>query len=50
MASGYTYCPCCGDETVSSDMAYPELCLLCEEAECDPDANDCLCADGEAAE
>ena len=34
MASGYTHCPCCGDDTISSDMAKPELCELCEGAGC----------------
>lgn len=36
MSSGYTYCACrdCSDDTVSSDMADPELCSLCEDAGC----------------
>ncbi len=34
---GYTDCRCptCFDATVSSDVAKPELCSLCEEAGCD---------------
>jgi hypothetical protein len=34
MASGYTLCPCCGFDTVSSDETEPELCSDCEEAGC----------------
>ena len=30
-SSGYTRCPCCDYDTVSSDMDNPELCLQCEE-------------------
>lgn len=42
--SGYTQCPCCGDDTVSSDVTKPELCELCEEAGCEPDGSDyCQC-------
>ncbi len=42
--SGYTNCACrdCFDVTVSSDLAEPELCSLCDEAGCEP-------ADGECA-
>lgn len=39
--SGYTQCPCCGEDTMSSDMSKPELCELCEEAGCDSDGTDC---------
>ncbi len=39
--SGYTQCPCCGDDTVSSDMGAPELCELCTEAACEPEDDDC---------
>lgn len=35
MSSGYTYCLCCGDDTVSSDTSNPELCELCVDAGCD---------------
>lgn len=42
--SGYTQCPCCGDDTISSDMAKPELCELCEAAGCEiPTSDDCDC-------
>jgi hypothetical protein len=41
--SGYTHCPCCGYDTVSSDMDEPELCSDCEEAGCDPDGSDPQC-------
>lgn len=41
--SGNTSCPCCGYDTVSDDMAQPELCSDCLDAECDPDGGDPRC-------
>jgi hypothetical protein len=37
--SGYTDCACrdCFDIAISADVDYPELCGLCEDADCDPD-------------
>lgn len=43
MASGYTLCPCCGDDTISSDMSEPELCSICEESGCSEDGLDPQC-------
>lgn len=44
--SGYTYCPCCGMDTVSADMSKPELCIICMESDCACDgsepAGECL--------
>lgn len=45
--SGYTSCPCCGYDTVSSDMDAPELCSDCIEAGCDPEDGDKRCHEDE---
>lgn len=46
--SGYTACPCCGYDTISSDMTTPELCGDCEEAGCDPGGEEPLCPQSDA--
>jgi len=35
MTSGYVYCVCCGYDCIDGP-----LCLLCEEADCDPDGDE----------
>ena len=40
---GYTSCPCCGYDTISSDMSKPELCETCAEAGCNPEGTDPCC-------
>jgi hypothetical protein len=45
--SGYTACPCCGYDTISSDMSKPELCSDCIEAQCDADGSEPRCDCGE---
>lgn len=47
-AAGYTSCPCCGYDTISSDATAPEMCSDCEEAGCEADGSEPACtADGE---
>lgn len=48
MTSGYTQCPCCGYDTVSSDMAEPEFCSDCEEYGCDEYMDACQQHDEES--
>lgn len=42
MASGYTQCTCCADDTVSSDVEHPEMCERCEDAGCDDGVSGCM--------
>ncbi len=46
-AAGYTQCPCCGYDTISSDSSKPELCSDCEEAGCEADGSEALCDCGD---
>jgi hypothetical protein len=47
--SGYTSCPCCGYDTVSSDTSKPEQCSDCDDAGCDED-NPLCCEPDEPSE